>query len=77
MTVPWAKIAAIGVILSILTVSPFILKGLSHLPTLATAGIEDVTLGAYLFAGGVKALVPVTIGGALLLIFFKVAADKA
>lgn len=75
MTVPWGKIAAFGSLLTLAGVAPYLL-GMGNL--LSNASIQSADIGGTyrmmnLAVGAVRALVPLTLGGALLFALFEFA----
>jgi hypothetical protein len=79
MTVPWGKIAAVGSILTFLAVAPY-LFGMVSITSNISMQNADVAMFeqmVYLFAGAVKAMVPLTIGGTFVFGFFQFAEGMA
>lgn len=79
MTVPWGKIAAVGSILTFLAVAPY-LFGMVSITSKISMQNADVAMFeqmVYLFAGAVKAMVPLTIGGAFVFGSFQFAEGMA
>jgi hypothetical protein len=75
----WGKIAAFGSVLTFIAVSPY-LSGIIRITSRISMQSADVTMVeqlVYLFRGVVKAIVPLTVGGALLFVFFQFAGDMA
>jgi hypothetical protein len=79
MILTWGKIAAFGSLLTLVAVAPYLLGMGSLLSNagLQSAGIEGTHRVMNLAVGAVKALVPLTIGGALLFAFFQFAEEMA
>ena len=79
MTVPWGKIAAFGSLLTVLAVAPFLLGMVSITSSMSiqNADVAMVEQLVYLFAGAVKAMVPLTVVGAFVFVFFQFAGEMA
>jgi hypothetical protein len=79
MTNYWAYIAAFGSLLTFLAVAPFLfgMVSISSSMSMQNADLAMINQLVYLFAGAVKALVPLTIGGAFLFAFFQFAGARA
>ncbi|WP_148263640.1 hypothetical protein [Halopiger xanaduensis] len=79
MSGPWKPIAALGDILTILAVAPFIL-GMGWLlitTDVGTASPEMVEQAVRLGVGAMMALVPLSAGGVFLFAFFEFAEAQA
>jgi hypothetical protein len=79
MTNYWAYIAAFGSLLTFLAVAPYLfgMIGITSSMSMQNADMAMVEQLVYLFAGAVKALVPLTIGGGFLFAFFQIARTRA
>jgi hypothetical protein len=79
MTVPWGKIATIGSVLTLLAVAPYLfgMVSITSNMSMQNADVVMVEQMVYLFAGAVKAMVPLTIGGAFVFVFFQFAESQA
>lgn len=79
MTVPWGKIAAFGSLLTFLAVAPFLfgMINITSSMSMQNADVVMVEQVVYLFAGAVKAMVPLTVVGAVVFIFFQFAGEMA
>ena len=79
MTNYWAYIAAFGSGLTFFAVAPYLFGMMSITSSMGmgNANVEMVEQVIYLFAGGVMALVPLSIGGAFVFAFFQFAEEMA
>jgi len=79
MTNYWAYIAAFGSILTFIAVAPYLfgMVSITSSMSIQNASVEMVEQVVYLFAGLVLALVPLSVGGALLFAFFEFAEEMA
>lgn len=79
MTIPWGKIAAFGSILTFIAVAPYLfgMMSITSSMSMQNADVAMVEQVVYLFGGAVKAMVPLTILGALVFAFFQFAEAQA
>lgn len=79
MTIPWGKIAACGSLLTVLVVAPYLLGMGSMLSNanIQSADIEGTYRMMNLAVGALKALVPLTLGGVLVFMFFQFTEEMA
>jgi hypothetical protein len=79
MTVPWGKIAAFGSLLTLVAVAPYLLGMGSILSnaSIQTADIEGTYRIMNLAVGAVKAIIPLTVVGAFVFIFFQFSEAQA
>ena len=79
MTVPWGKIAAFGSLLTFLAVAPYLfgMVSITSSMSMQNADVAMIEQVVYLFAGAVKAMVPLTVVGAFVFVFFKFAGEMA
>lgn len=79
MTIPWGKIAAFGSLLTLVAVAPYLLGMESILSnaSIQTADIEGTYRMMDLAVGAVKAMIPLTVVGAFVFLFFQFAEAQA
>jgi len=79
MTVPWGKIAAFGSLFTFLAVAPYLfgMVSITSSMSMQNADVAMVEQLVYLFAGAVKAMVPLTVVGAFVFVFFQFAGEMA
>lgn len=79
MTLPWGKIAALGSLLTFLAVAPYLfgMVGITSSMGMQNTDVAMVEQVVYLFAGAVKAMVPLTVLGVLVFVFFQFAESQA
>jgi len=79
MTIAWGKIAAFGSLLTFLGVAPFLfgIINITSSMSMQNADVVMVEQVVYLFAGAVKAMVPLTVVGAIVFIPFQSAGEMA
>ncbi|WP_153552447.1 hypothetical protein [Halomicrobium sp. LC1Hm] len=79
MTIPWGKIAAFGSLLTLLAVAPYLfgMVSITSSMSMQNADVAMLEQAVYLFAGAVKAMVPLTVVGAFVFVFFKFAGEMA
>lgn len=79
MIVSWRKIAAFGSLLTFLAVAPYLfgMIGITSSMSMQNADVAMVEQLVYLFAGAVKAMVPLTVVGAFVFVFFQFAGEMA
>ena len=79
MTIAWGKIAAFGSLLTFLCVAPFLfgIINITSSMSMQNADVVMVEQVVYLFAGAVKAMVPLTVVGAIVFISFQFAGEMA
>jgi hypothetical protein len=79
MTVPWGKIAAFGSLLTLLAVAPYLFGMVSITSSMSMQNVDVAMLEqvVYLFAGAIKAIVPLTVVGAFVFVFFNFAGEMA
>lgn len=79
MTVPWGKIAAVGSLLTFLVVAPYLfgMVSITSSMSMQNADVAMVEQLVYLFVGAVKVMVPLTVVGAFVFVFFQFAEAQA
>jgi hypothetical protein len=79
MTVPWGKIAAFGSLLTLLAVAPYLFGMVSITSSMSMQNADMAMLEqvVYLFAGAIKTMVPLTVVGAFVFVFFNFAGEMA
>jgi len=75
----WAYIATLGSVIIFLAVAPFLfgMTGLMLNTSMETADVAMLEQAVRLFVGAVLALVPLSVGGAVLFAFFQFAEEMA